>query len=131
MSNYVGLVLISHSYDLAYGLKTIASQVEPDVPIAIAGGSDDNEIGTSVIKIKEAVESVYSDKGVILFFDLGSALMNAELAVEFLGHPLNVKIADAPLVEGVYAAAVESGCGGDLDEVLKVAEQTRSLEKKL
>jgi PTS hybrid protein len=48
MSNYVGLVLISHSYDLAYGLKKIASQAEPDVPIAIAGGTDDNEIGTSV-----------------------------------------------------------------------------------
>jgi PTS hybrid protein len=48
-----------------------------------------------------------------------------------LGHPPNVKIADAPLVEGVYAAAVESGCGADLEEALKVAEQTRSLEKKI
>jgi PTS hybrid protein len=130
MSHYVGLVLVSHSFDLAQGLQKLISQVEPQVPVAIAGGTEDNEIGTSAVKIKAAIESVRSEKGVILLFDLGSACINAEMALEWLGDE-QVKIADAPLVEGAYAAVIESGCGGSLDEVLQAAQAARCQEKMI
>ncbi|KIL37639.1 dihydroxyacetone kinase [Cohnella kolymensis] len=131
MSRYVGLVLVSHSVDLVYGLQKLISQIEPEVPVAIAGGAEDNEIGTSAIKIKAAVETVRSEKGAILLFDLGSACMNAELALEWLGDQRQVKIADAPLVEGAYAAVIESGCGGSLDEVWQAAQAARCQEKMI
>lgn len=131
MSRYVGLVLVSHSFDLVYGLQSVISQVEPHVPVAIAGGTEDNEIGTSAVKIKAAIEKVQSEKGVVLLFDLGSACINAELALEMLGDKRHVKIADAPLVEGAYAAVIESGCGGSLDEVLQAAQAARSQEKRI
>lgn len=125
---YVSLVLISHSKEVAEGLKKILNQVQPDVKVAVAGGAD-GEIGTNALAIKEAIESVYSEKGVVILFDLGSALINAELALEMLGGNKNVRIADAPLVEGAYAAIVEAGIGSSLEEVIQSSERARNLKK--
>lgn len=127
----VGIVLVSHSRDLVKGLQQLLLQLQPNIPVAIAGGTDDEEIGTSVTKIKNAIESVYSDRGVIVLFDLGSALINTEMAMEWMEDEKRhiVKIADAPLVEGAYAAVVESGCGGSLEEVLQSARDAKNLVK--
>ncbi|WP_409292736.1 dihydroxyacetone kinase phosphoryl donor subunit DhaM [Peribacillus sp. SCS-37] len=125
----VGVVFISHSEKIAEGLKDLVSQVVQTVPIEAAGGTDDGEIGTSLEKIQKAIENVYSDSGVILLFDLGSSVMNAELAIELSGLE-HVKIADAPLVEGGYVAAVEAGMGRTLDEVVKAAEEVRMKPKR-
>ncbi|WP_186577070.1 dihydroxyacetone kinase phosphoryl donor subunit DhaM [Aquibacillus kalidii] len=117
MSN-VGLVLISHSPKVVEGIKDIITQVIRNVPIELAGGTDHNEIGTSFEKIQAAIEQVYNERGVVLLYDLGSAMMNAEMAIEFSNYE-NIKIADnVPLVEGAYVAAVESGMGKSLDEVM-------------
>lgn len=93
---YVSLVIISHSEEIASGLRELLRQVHKDVKIAVAGGFDGG-IGTDPLKIKAAIESVYSEVGVAIFFDLGSAFMNAEVAIELLDGQANVKIADAPL----------------------------------
>lgn len=127
--SYVGVVLLSHSRELVIGLKDLLQQIEPDVPLAIAGGLESGEIGTDVLKIKEAIESVYSEKGVIIFFDLGSAFMNAEMALEMLNYSDNIKVADAPLVEGAYVAIIESGCGGTLEDVVVTAEKSKNFSK--
>lgn len=125
----VGIVLVSHSLELVKGLEELLNQIKQSVPIAIAGGTDENEIGTDVFKIKQAIQSVYSEKGVAVLFDLGSALINAELALEMLDDTNYIKIADAPLVEGAYAAVVQSGIGGTLMEVIGSAEETKNLQK--
>ncbi|MGD8190208.1 dihydroxyacetone kinase phosphoryl donor subunit DhaM [Brevibacillus ginsengisoli] len=127
----VGLVLVSHSKELTQGLQEILKQVQPHVPVAIAGGTEEGEIGTSSEKIKNAIESVYSDHGVVIFFDLGSALINTEIAIEWLEGKNKVAIADAPLVEGAYAAIVESGCGSSLEEVLQAAQEAKTIQKIL
>ncbi len=105
----VGLVLVSHSEKLVEGLAEFLSQIQKGVPVAIAGGTDDGELGTSPFKIKEAIERVYSDCGVLVLFDIGSAAMSVEMAIEMLGDEKKIRVADAPLVEGAYAAAVEAG----------------------
>jgi phosphoenolpyruvate---glycerone phosphotransferase subunit DhaM len=128
MSN-VGMVLISHSEKIADGLKDLVTQVIQNVNIEAAGGTDDGEIGTSIEKIQQAIEKVYSEKGVIILFDLGSSVMNAELAIELSGYD-DIKIADAPIVEGGYVAAVESSMGKTLDEVLKATEKVRGTLKR-
>jgi PTS hybrid protein len=128
---HVGIVLVSHSHDLARGLKEILRQLHPDVPLATAGGTDEDEIGTSASKIKTAIEQVYSEQGVVLFFDLGSSLINAEMAIEWLPEEKRerVRIADAPLVEGAYAAVILSGLGGSLEEVVQTGQEARNLVK--
>ena len=60
-----------------------------------------------------------SDDGVLVLMDLGSAVMNAELAVEMVGmehEDLRVLLCEAPLVEGAVAAAARAGAGADLEE---------------
>ncbi|MFB4163540.1 dihydroxyacetone kinase phosphoryl donor subunit DhaM [Alteribacillus sp. JSM 102045] len=127
----VSIVVISHSKQLAEGIVELVSQTkQKDVVVAAAGGTEEGEIGTSVEKITNAVNEVYSEAGVLLLFDLGSAFMNAELAVEMLADMEgNLQIADAPIVEGTYIAAVEAGMGRSLEEVKIAAEKAKTWNK--
>lgn len=99
--DYVGIVLVSHSQKVVSGIKEITKEVIQDVPVYIAGGADDGEIGTSVDKITGALEKAYTEKGVLVFYDIGSAKMNAELAIELSGKE-DIEIAEAPILEGAY-----------------------------
>ncbi len=118
----VGLVIVSHSRELAAGVAALAAGVsEASIPIAHAGGvGDDHEqLGTDATQIMEAIESVFSSDGVLILMDLGSAILSAETALEFLGDDYAelVRICAAPLVEGAVAAAVQIGIGADIDTV--------------
>ncbi|MCB8975879.1 MAG: phosphoenolpyruvate--protein phosphotransferase [Ardenticatenaceae bacterium] len=123
----VGIVVVSHSASLAQGVRELAEQmVQGQVPLAVAGGIDDPEqpIGTDPMRVLAAIESVYGDDGVLVLMDLGSALLSAEMALEFLPEEqqANVKLCAAPLVEGTMAAAVQAMVGGSLAQVLAEAE---------
>ncbi|MCA1753899.1 MAG: PTS-dependent dihydroxyacetone kinase phosphotransferase subunit DhaM, partial [Spirochaeta sp.] len=118
----VGLVIVSHSRELAAGAAGLAAGVsEASIPIAHAGGvGDDHEqLGTDATQIMEAIESVFSPDGVLVLMDLGSAILSAETALEFLGDDYIdlVRICAGPLVEGAVAAAVQIGIGADLATV--------------
>ncbi|NQX06684.1 PTS-dependent dihydroxyacetone kinase phosphotransferase subunit DhaM [Rathayibacter sp. VKM Ac-2856] len=123
----VGLVLVSHSARLAEGLVELAAQMAPEVALIAAGGTDDGGIGTSFERITAALAEADSGEGAVVLCDLGSAIMTAETAVEFLDDEARerVRIADAPLVEGAVAAAVAAGAGGALADVLAAAESAR------
>ncbi|MBO1004085.1 dihydroxyacetone kinase phosphoryl donor subunit DhaM [Pseudogracilibacillus auburnensis] len=114
---YVGIVLISHSEKVACGIKDIIRQVIQDVPVEVAGGTDDGKIGTSMDRISAAIECADQNKGILLFYDLGSAKMNAELAIE-MSEKENIKLAEAPLLEGSYVGAVESSMGKSIAEII-------------
>ena len=96
----------------------------PDVPIASAGGTKDGRIGTDIDLILRAIDKVYSDEGVIILFDLGSALMNAEMALEFLPEDRRekVEIVDTALVEGAITAAVEISMEKNMKDIIKEIE---------
>ncbi|MEQ6390150.1 dihydroxyacetone kinase phosphoryl donor subunit DhaM [Bacillaceae bacterium S4-13-58] len=127
--SYVGLVLISHSPKVVEGIKDIISQVITEVPVETAGGTDDNEIGTSVEKILAAIERADHGKGVLLFYDLGSAMMNAEIAIEMSGSN-QIKVADdIPLLEGSYVGAVESNMGKNINQVLEAVKTAFTKER--
>ncbi len=130
----VSLVLVSHSLPLAESIANLIQHiVKEDMSIAIAAGVDDPEHpwGTDVIKIQQAIESVYSDDGVIVLMDLGSAVLSAEMAREFLNpeQQAKVKLCAAPLVEGAIAASVIASTGANLETVITEAQQ--SLTAKL
>ena len=121
----VGIVVVSHSSKIAEGAVELAAQMAPDVELVAAGGTDDERIGTSLEKVLAAVEQSLVDSGgdgVVVLTDLGSAVMTAESAVEFASNPDAVQLADAPLVEGLVAAAVAAQGGAGVDDVRKAAE---------
>ncbi|MFD3158421.1 dihydroxyacetone kinase phosphoryl donor subunit DhaM [Haloimpatiens sp. FM7330] len=121
----VGIVIVSHSNKLAEGVKELASQMAADVPMVAAGGTGDGRLGTDVEKIIGAVNEVYSEDGVVILFDLGSAFMNSEMAKECLDESMQekVEIVDTALVEGAVAAAVQSSINGSLEEVKQAVAQ--------
>ena len=127
----VGVVIVSHSWKIADGIKDLTDQVAAQVPNIIAcGGMEDKEIGTDAIRISEAIKMADQGDGVVILADLGSGVMSAETAIDLLdGEVPNVKIANAPVVEGAIGAAVAAACGLDFEKVLAAAEQARSVNK--
>ena len=77
----VGFVIVSHSENLAKSVVELTSIMAPNARIAPAGGMDDGGFGTSFEKIQAAIESVYSDDGVLVLVDLGSAVMTTEMVI--------------------------------------------------
>lgn len=131
----VGIVIVSHSAKLAAGVQELATQMVQgagssamysDTPrFAIAAGIDDpeNPLGTDAMQVYQAIESVYSDEGVVVLMDLGSAVLSAEMALEFLPpeQRAKVRLCEAPFVEGAIAAFVQAANGASLEEVLAEA----------
>jgi PTS hybrid protein len=117
----VGIVLVSHSAKLAEGLAELAAQMAPDVTIVPAGGLADGSIGTDYDEVVAATQRADHGDGVVLLYDLGSAQMTAELAVESLADPSAAIVADGPLVEGAIAAAVAAQAGQGSKAVAEAA----------
>jgi phosphoenolpyruvate---glycerone phosphotransferase subunit DhaM len=117
----VGLVIVSHSAGLAAGVVEVAAQMAPDVVAIPAGGTPEGGIGTDFDAVTSALEQADDGAGVVLLYDLGSARMVAEMAVEAVD---GARLADAPLVEGAVAAAVAAQGGADLDQVTAAAEES-------
>lgn len=122
----VGIVIVSHSKKLALGVRELAAQmVQGQVSIAVAAGIEDpeNPLGTDPIQVYEAIASVFSDDGVLVLMDLGSALLSAEMAIEFLpeAQQQKVHLCEAPLVEGAIAAVVAAAAGRDIHQVMAEA----------
>lgn len=124
----VGIVIVSHSQKLAEGVVEIARMMAATAPIAPAGGLDDGGLGTSYEKISEAIDSVYSDDGVAVLMDMGSAVMTTEMVLEDLEKP-NIRMLDCPLVEGAVLAAVESVGGISLEDLEQKIAETRTTRK--
>ncbi|MDK2865777.1 MAG: phosphoenolpyruvate---glycerone phosphotransferase subunit DhaM [Clostridiales bacterium] len=128
----VGIVIVSHSEQIAEGIKTLAAQMAgANQKIVAAGGMTDGSIGTDAIRISEAVATADSGDGVLVLVDLGSAIISTETAFEFLEPEVaaRVVIADAPIVEGAISAAVQASIGATLAEVKAAAEMAKAMQK--
>jgi dihydroxyacetone kinase phosphotransfer subunit len=126
MSGNVSIVIVSHSADVAKGTADMVRQmVGEDVRVAFCGGNAEGGLGTDVAAIMQAIESVYTDKGVAVLVDLGGAETNSEMAIEMLpgGKGANVQICNAPIVEGAVMAATEAAGGASLAAVRATAEE--------
>lgn len=114
----VGIVIVSHSKNLAESIAEFTTLMAAGANVAAAGGTDDGEFGTSFQKIYEAIDSVYSDDGVILLMDMGSAVMTAEMVLEAYGSD-KVVMADCPVVEGAVVATINAQAGMSREEILE------------
>jgi phosphoenolpyruvate---glycerone phosphotransferase subunit DhaM len=125
----VGIVVVSHSSDLARGLADLAGQVAgPDVRIEPAGGGPDGALGTDDERVREAIKHADSGDGVVVLCDLGSAILTVRHVLERTSNG-HVVLADAPLVEGAVTAAVVSSAGSSLQDVTRAAEEARGASK--
>lgn len=129
----VGVVAVSHSRALADAAISLALEMtsQGGPAIAAAAGSADGGTGTDAARIAEAIAEVDSGAGVVVIMDLGSAIMSAELALEFIDPTLaeRVRLVAAPFVEGLLAAVVRAAGGATLEVV--AAEAAAAMTPKL
>lgn len=120
----LGIVLVSHVSEIAEGLPKLLKQVAKDVPITTAGGTNDGDIGTSMDKISKAFADNPADE-LLAFYDLGSAKMNLEMAMELSDK--KVHLYNTAFIEGAYTASALIQAGVGLD---KIEEQLKPLKIK-
>jgi phosphoenolpyruvate---glycerone phosphotransferase subunit DhaM len=126
----VGIVLVSHSAELARGTAHLAGQVSGGtVTIIAAGGTDEGDLGTSAAKVSRGLRQADSGAGVVVLPDLGSAVLTVRAVLEDHGDATSVLLADAPFVEGAVAATVTAAAGGDVKAVAAAAEEARHARK--
>ncbi|NHN56882.1 PTS-dependent dihydroxyacetone kinase phosphotransferase subunit DhaM [Calidifontibacter sp. DB0510] len=118
----IGIVVVSHSRALAEAAVALAEQMVPQESrpqLAVAAGAADGSFGTDASAVAAAIEQVDSPDGVLVLLDLGSAVMSAEMATEFLDPAMaeHVRLSGAPLVEGLVVALVTASTGATLDKV--------------
>lgn len=121
MNKEYGVLLISHVEEIATGLVKLISQVAADVTIKTAGGTEDGDIGTSFDKINAVLDEFEEDK-ILAFYDLGSAKMNLEMAMEFSDK--EIILYETALIEGAYVAASLLQAEVDLETI---EEQLKTL----
>ncbi|MFO7778866.1 MAG: phosphoenolpyruvate--protein phosphotransferase [Nitriliruptoraceae bacterium] len=122
----VGIVVVSHSAALAAAAGELAAEMAgAQLRMALAGGIDDADspLGTDAVKVVQAIEEVDSEAGVVVLMDLGSAVLSAEMATDLLPAETaaRVVLCEAPIVEGLVAAAVQAAAGAPIEEVLAEA----------
>ena len=124
----VGLVIVSHSKALAESVVELAKGMAPQALMAAAGGLEDGSFGSSFDRIRDAILSVYSEDGVLVFMDLGSSVMTTEMVLEEMDGK-KIAMADCPIVEGAVTAAVLAECGLDFARIKADAENAGKTPK--
>ena len=125
-STNVGIVVVSHSADVARGTADMVRQMVGDeVPLGFCGGDPSGGLGTNVEAIMHAIDAAWSPKGVAILVDLGGAETNSEMAIELQPPERQGKIVvcNAPIVEGAVMAATEASGGATLQDVIRTAEE--------
>ena len=118
----VGIVIVSHSAQLAAGVVDLVKLIAADCPIAAAGGLEYGSFGTSYERI------LNGEDGVLILMDMGSAVMTTEMVLEDLSYD-DIRMADCPVVEGAVAAAAASSAGMSMEEVFREAENAANVKK--
>jgi len=128
----IALLVVSHSKMLALGVVELVSQMAKGVRIEAVGGMEDGTLGTDSVAISEAMTSLAMENDIVLtFMDLGSGVISSQMALDLLEDDVKgkVRLVDASLVEGSFAAAVMASAGVELDEIIRQAENAGKRNK--
>ena len=124
-------MLVSHSPQIAEGTAELVRQMAgEEVELAAVGGDSEGGFGTDPERIEAAVRDLDADE-VLVFMDLGSAVLSAETVLEMLPMETRerVRLVDAPFVEGAFAAGVSASAGSDAEECVEAAMEARTEPK--
>jgi len=124
------MVLVSHSPEVANGTAELVRTMAGEVEMVAVGGDTDGSFGTDPDRIRSAIEGLEADE-VLVFMDIGSAVLSAETVLEMLEPEVaeKVRLVDAPFVEGAFAAGVLASTGADADECIEAAWEARTESK--
>lgn len=117
------IILVSHSQKITDGTKEMIEEMTGTsdlVTITSAGGTGDGRLGTNTVMIMEVIEASKNCEHILIFCDIGSAILSSETAVELLEDSElreKVEIMECPLVEGAFAAAVQASVGHDKEMI--------------
>ena len=130
----LGFVVVSHSKDLAEAVIHLANEMKRyDFPLINGSGTDGDFLGSNPLTIKEAILNAKTDKGALVFVDIGSSVLNTQVAIDFLAdegeHVENIKIADAPLVEGLIAGVAINDEKADMESILDELKELKTFSK--
>ncbi|AQP54129.1 PTS mannose family transporter subunit IIA [Vagococcus penaei] len=120
----LGVVLVSHVPEVVAGIERLIREVAKDVSITTAGGTEDGAVGTSFDKIMTAFNDNEATQ-LLAFYDLGSAKMNLEMAMEMTDK--EITLFDTAFIESSYTAAALIQAGADF---AAIDEQLASLKIK-
>jgi dihydroxyacetone kinase phosphotransfer subunit len=126
----VGMVLVSHSSQVAEGTAELVWSMAGEVEMAAVGGDADGSLGTDPDRIRLSIERLEADE-VLVFMDIGSAVLSAETVLEMLEPEVakKVRLVDAPFIEGAFAAGVLASTGADAEECIEAAQEARTESK--
>ncbi|MBA2440976.1 MAG: PTS-dependent dihydroxyacetone kinase phosphotransferase subunit DhaM [Rubrobacter sp.] len=126
----VGIVLVSHSREVAQGTADLVHGMAGEVEVAAVGGGSDGSLGTDPEGIRAAIEGLEANE-VLVFMDLGSAVLSAETVLDMLEPERRevIRLVDAPFVEGAFAAGVTASTGASAGECVEAAEEARTVSK--
>jgi phosphoenolpyruvate---glycerone phosphotransferase subunit DhaM len=126
----VRIVLVSHSPQVAEGTVELVRNMAGEVEMTAVGGDSEGALGTDPDRIRSAIEELESDE-VLVFMDIGSAVLSAETVLETLAPDVaeKVRLVDAPFVEGAFAAGVLASTGADAEECVEAAREARTESK--
>ena len=130
----LGFVVVSHSKDLAEAVIHLANEMKRyDFPLINGSGTDGDFLGSNPLTIKEAILNAKTDKGALVFVDIGSSVLNTQVAIDFLADEgvdiENIKIADAPLVEGLIAGVAINDEKADMESILDELKELKTFSK--
>jgi dihydroxyacetone kinase, phosphotransfer subunit len=130
----LGFVVVSHSKDLAEAVIHLANEMKRyDFPLINGSGTEGDFLGSNPLTIKEAIMNAKTDKGALVFVDIGSSVLNTQVAIDFLADEgvdvENIKIADAPLVEGLIAGGAINDEKADMESILNELKELKTFSK--
>lgn len=128
----IGIVIVSHSKNLANEVIHLCNEMKKyDFPLINGSGTEDGHFGSDPMKIKKAIEDANTPNGILIFGDIGSSILNSEMAIEFLDDEYKgkVKIADAPLVEGALIAMSINDEKATLESVIEELNELKNFSK--
>lgn len=120
----INILLASHSKKVAEGLREILVQMAPDVNIQVSGGDNEGNIGSNFEEINEIINKYATDDGLVIFFDLGSSMLNCQMAIDMLDEEKKSKVylSGTPIVETSVQVAVSASAGQTLEEAIEYLE---------
>lgn len=130
----IGIVIVSHSKKLGDEIIKLCEEMR-QYPFKIlnGGGMDEDIFGSNPLVIKEAIENAYEKNGVLIFADLGSSILNSEMAIEFIEDEKfdksKIKIADAPIVEGAISAISINDEAATIDDIEEELLELKTFSK--
>lgn len=130
----IGIVIVSHNKKLGDEIIELCKEMKnKEFKILNGGGMEGGVFGSNPLTIKDSIEKAYEKDGVLIFCDLGSSILNSEMAIEFIeGDKYDknlIKIADAPIVEGAILAVSMNDTETKIDDIESELQDLKSFKK--